>query len=161
MSDRMICRAKEGAAGSNVRSNDRHIQMMCRAMEWAAGTVGYLCGEAGASVHDEGPELMAAGHRGDVQAVVVALLDVLVHSRVGHVVVVALLHGPVRVVDGDPLRRRQAQPDLLLGRLQACRRDVSGRGDIKVESCQLRREALWTTCLQQLLWITGSARSTS
>ncbi len=60
---------------------------------------------------------MAAGHRGDVQAVVVALLDVLVHTRVGHVVVVALLHGPVRIVDGDPLRRRQAQPDLLLGRL--------------------------------------------
>jgi hypothetical protein len=62
---------------------------------------------------------MTAGDRGDVQAVIIALLHMLVHACVGYVVVVALLHGPVRVVDGDPLRRWQAQTDLLLGRLQS------------------------------------------
>jgi len=82
-----------------------------------AELVMYLRGEASAGVHDEGPELMAAGHRGDVQAIIIALLNMLVYTCIGHVVVVALLHRPVRIVDGNPLRCRQAQPDLLFGRL--------------------------------------------
>ena len=97
---------------------------------WWAAVRAHLCGEASAGVHDERPELMAAGHGGDVQAVVVALLHVLVHARVGDVVVVALLHGAVRIVDGDPLRRRQPQPDLLLGRLQE-RQTGSALGKVK------------------------------
>ena len=76
-----------------------------------------LRSEAGAGVHNERPELVAAGDGGDVEAIVVALVHVLVHARVGHVVVVALLHGPVRVVHCDPLRRWQPQPDLLLRHL--------------------------------------------
>ncbi len=73
--------------------------------------------KAGASVHDEGPELVAAGNRGDVQAIIVALLHMLVHARIGHIVMVALLHRPVCIVDRNPLRRRQPQPDLFLGSL--------------------------------------------
>ena len=84
----------------------------------------HLCGEAGASIHDESPQLLTAGHRGDVQPVHVALLHMLVHPRVGHVVVVPLLHGPVGVVHRDPLRGWQAQPDLLLRAL--CHRWASG-----------------------------------
>lgn len=82
------------------------------------GKGAYLRSEAGAGVHDERPEVMAAGNRGDVEAVIIALLYMLVHARVGHVVVVALLHRPVRVVHGNPLCRRQPQPDLLFGDLQ-------------------------------------------
>eukprot|EP00955_Chlamydomonas_euryale_P100249 365271-Chlamydomonas_euryale.AAC.8 len=74
----------------------------------------HLCAEASASVHDECPKLLAARDARDVQPVLVALLHVLLHTGVGHIVVVALLHRPVRVVHSDPLRRRQAQPDLLL-----------------------------------------------
>lgn len=80
----------------------------------------HLLRKACARIHDESPQVLAAGHRGDVQAVVIALLHVLLHTVVGHVVVVALLHGPVRVVHRDPLGGGQPQPDALLrgGQLQ-------------------------------------------
>ena len=60
---------------------------------------------------------MTTGNRGDEEAVGVALLDMLLNARVCHIVVVALLHWPVCVVDGDPLGGRHAQPDLLPWRL--------------------------------------------
>ena len=77
----------------------------------------HLRGETRASIHDEGPELMAAGNRRDVEAIVIAFLHVLVHTRIGHIVVVTLLHGPVRIVHSYPLCCRQPQPDLLLRHL--------------------------------------------
>ena len=48
----------------------------------------HLRGEAGARIHDQRPQLLAARHTADVQPVVVALLYVLLHARVGHVVMV-------------------------------------------------------------------------
>ena len=44
-------------------------------------------------VHDQRPQLLAARHGRDVEAVVVSLVDVLLDARVGHVVVVALSVG--------------------------------------------------------------------
>ena len=55
---------------------------------------------------------LAAGNAGDVEAVIVAFDDVLLHTDVGYIVVVSLLHWPVSVINGDPLRRWQAQPHL-------------------------------------------------
>jgi len=83
--------------------------------EELGGQVEHLRREARPGVHDEGPELLAAGHARQVEAVVVALLHVLRHARAGDVVVVALLHGLAGVVDGDPLLGREAEADLLLG----------------------------------------------
>lgn len=70
--------------------------------------------EARASVHNESPQLLAASHRGDVQAIVVAFLDMLIDTCVCHIVVVPLLHGSVSIVDRDPLSGRQTQTYLLL-----------------------------------------------
>mmetsp|Transcript_11464 Transcript_11464/g.24276 ORF Transcript_11464/g.24276 Transcript_11464/m.24276 type:complete len:714 (-) Transcript_11464:73-2214(-) len=67
-----------------------------------------------ACVHDEGPELLVARDAADEEPVVVPLLDVLAHPDAGHVVVVPLLHGPVRIVHRDPLQRRNADANLLL-----------------------------------------------
>lgn len=78
----------------------------------------HLCSKACACIHDERPQLSAAGHTADVQAVIIALLHMLLHAAVCHVVVIPLLHGSVSVVHGDPLRSWQAKPDLLLGSSQ-------------------------------------------
>ena len=53
------------------------------------GEVVDLLREAGAGVHDQSPQVLAAGHAGDEQAVVVALLHVLLHPVVCNIVVVA------------------------------------------------------------------------
>ena len=49
---------------------------------------------------------------------VIALLHMLLHPSVGHIVVVPLLHGPVRIVHCDPLRGWQTQPNFLLRHLR-------------------------------------------
>lgn len=84
--------------------------------EWSLKS--HLLLEACASIHDEAPQLVAAGHRRDVQAVHVALFHVLLHPGVGHIVVIPLLHWPVSIVDSDPLRCRQTQANLFLRHLQ-------------------------------------------
>ena len=73
----------------------------------------YLCSKACTGVHDERPQLSAAGYTADVESIIIALLDMLLDPSVCHVVVVPLLHGPMRIVHSDPLRRWQAKPDLL------------------------------------------------
>ena len=72
---------------------------------WASGLVRYLCREACASIHNKGPELMAAGHRGDAQAVLLGFLEVLLQVSVGHMLLDALIHGFMRgrIVDNNPL----------------------------------------------------------
>mmetsp|Transcript_5279 Transcript_5279/g.12412 ORF Transcript_5279/g.12412 Transcript_5279/m.12412 type:complete len:411 (-) Transcript_5279:988-2220(-) len=77
----------------------------------------HLRSELGAGIHDERPQVLAARHTADEQPIFIALLHVLVHSAVGHVVVVALLHGPVRVVHRDPLCGRQPQAHPLAWRI--------------------------------------------
>lgn len=63
------------------------------------------------TAHKRGTDL-ATGNTGDVEAVIIALDHVLLHPYIGDIVMVALLHRPVCIVHGDPLRRRQSQPDL-------------------------------------------------
>mmetsp|Transcript_11865 Transcript_11865/g.51090 ORF Transcript_11865/g.51090 Transcript_11865/m.51090 type:complete len:666 (-) Transcript_11865:112-2109(-) len=83
--------------------------------EELGGQLPHLRAEPRARVHDERPQLLRARHGADEQPVVISLVHVLLDARVGHVVVVPLLHRAVRVVDGDPLLRGHAQADLLLG----------------------------------------------
>ena len=85
-------------------------------------TLCHLLLEAGACIHDEAPQLVATGHRRDVQAIHVALFDMLLHPGVGNIVVVPLLHGSMSIVHGDPLCGRQPQANLLFGNLQISRR---------------------------------------
>lgn len=81
----------------------------------------HLCSKACASVHDESPELSAAGHTADVQAIIIALLYMLLNAGVCHIVVISLLHRPMCIVHSDPLRCWEAKPDLLLGSSQVFR----------------------------------------
>lgn len=78
---------------------------------WASGLVRYLCREACASIHNKGPELMAAGHRGDAQAVLLGFLEELLQVPVGHMLLDALIHGFMRgrIVDNDPLSSNMAK----------------------------------------------------
>ena len=66
----------------------------------------HLCCEAGACIHDKRPQLLTASNAANVQAIIIALLYMLSDSGVGDIVVVALLHGSVGIVDCDPLQYR-------------------------------------------------------
>mmetsp|Transcript_23442 Transcript_23442/g.73476 ORF Transcript_23442/g.73476 Transcript_23442/m.73476 type:complete len:486 (+) Transcript_23442:112-1569(+) len=78
------------------------------------GELVHLVREPCARVHHEGPQLVHARHGAHEQVVVVALLHVLGDALGRHVVVVALLHRRMGVVDRDPLGGGHPHADLLL-----------------------------------------------
>ena len=92
-----------------------------RPEHWAAGLVRYLFREACVSLHDEGPEPMTAGQRGDEQSLLLALFEELLQAGEVHMLVAALFQVLVRrlIIDSDPLHNTRAQAALSLGAVAA------------------------------------------
>ena len=60
-------------------------------MKKVRGELMDLGNESSASVHDEGPEIRAGGHRADKQSILITTRHMLPQSCISHVVVISVL----------------------------------------------------------------------